>query len=152
MAQVIEVVEYVDDEDWEGDDDADEQVVEIVEQIVRTRPPLKRASSITVAPHEVGIGVQPKIRPTLRRSSTITVLTRAPTTSLLDSSSHHTAASCSSSLRDGVDIKYLNNDEDEWDSDDELIEIVETVTRPNNLKRSSSLMAGFGGQPLFSGF
>ena len=32
--QVIEVVEYIDEEDWEGGDDQDEMVVEVLERTV----------------------------------------------------------------------------------------------------------------------
>lgn len=49
---MFEVVEYVDDSDWDGDDTEFEKVVEIVEQVVTI-------CKTMVAAHEVGIGAPP---------------------------------------------------------------------------------------------
>lgn len=51
-AEVFEVVEYVDDSDWDGDDTEFERVVEIAEQVVTIYKTL-------VAAYEVGIGAPP---------------------------------------------------------------------------------------------
>lgn len=53
--EVIEVIEYIDDSDYDGDGSDYEEVVEIVEEVV----PAPRKNFSAVAAYEVGIGSAP---------------------------------------------------------------------------------------------
>ncbi|CAB9526204.1 expressed unknown protein [Seminavis robusta] len=66
--QVIEVVEYVDDDDWDGDEDDYEEVVEIVEQVVT----VPKQNFSAVAAYEVGIGAPPPLFLTPKEKAQLT--------------------------------------------------------------------------------
>ncbi|CAB9519544.1 expressed unknown protein [Seminavis robusta] len=104
--------EYGDDDDDDDDDDSlhEDDLVEIVEEVVQmpSYSSHRWQNSITVAPHEVGIGAEPENYNFLQRSLRY----------------------CSSKFLTAGGILGVREDDDESEEEEEVVEFVEEVVRP----------------------